>query len=33
LKGFADYLQPRRPAEAQQAFLGRFAELDRLAHS
>jgi len=32
LKGFADYLKPLRPAEAQQAFLGRFAELDRLAH-
>ena len=32
LKGFAGYLKPLRPAEAQQAFLGRFAELDRLAH-
>jgi len=33
LKGFAGYLKPLRPAEAQQAFLGRFAELDRLVHS
>jgi len=33
LKGFAGYLKPLRPADAQQAFLGRFAELDRLAHS
>ncbi len=32
LKGFALYLTPLRPAEAQQAFLGRFAELDRIAH-
>ncbi len=32
LKGFAGYLKPLRPAEAQQAFLARFAELDRLAH-
>jgi len=31
LKGFAGYLKPLRPAEAQQAFLGRFAEVDRLA--
>jgi hypothetical protein len=28
LKGFAAYLQPLRPAEAQQRFLKRFAELD-----
>ena len=28
LKGFALYLKPLRPAEAQQAFLDRFAELD-----
>jgi len=28
LKGFAVYLKPLRPAEAQQAFLDRFAELD-----
>ena len=33
LKGFAAYLKPQRPAEAQQAFLGRFVELDRLADS
>ena len=33
LKSFAGYLKPLRPAEAQQAFLGRFAELDRLANS
>jgi hypothetical protein len=29
----AGYLKPLRPAEAQQAFLGRFVELDRLADS
>jgi 5'-deoxynucleotidase YfbR-like HD superfamily hydrolase len=28
LKGFAAYLQPLRPAEAQELFLRRFAELD-----
>jgi 5'-deoxynucleotidase YfbR-like HD superfamily hydrolase len=28
LKGFAAYLQPLRPAEAQELFLQRFAELD-----
>jgi hypothetical protein len=28
LKGFAVYLKPLRPAEAQQAFLDRFAALD-----
>ena len=28
LKAFAAYLQPLRPAEAQERFLGRFAELD-----
>ena len=32
LKGFAGYLRPQRPAEAQAAFLARFAELDQLAH-
>ena len=32
LKGLSGYLKPLRPAEAQEAFLGRFAELDRLAH-
>ena len=31
LKGFALYLKPLRPAEAQRAFLDRFGELDRLA--
>ena len=31
LKGFAGYLKTLRPTEAQQAFLERFAELDRLA--
>jgi 5'-deoxynucleotidase YfbR-like HD superfamily hydrolase len=29
LKAFAAYLQPLRPAEAQELFLKRFEELDR----
>ena len=32
LTGFAGYLKPQRPAEAQAAFLARFVELDQLAH-
>ncbi len=33
LKGFAAYLQPLRPAEAQELFLKRFAELDGAPHA
>ena len=31
LRSFAGYLEPLRPAGAQEAFLGRFAELDQLS--